>query len=79
MVFKEGSHNIFSDRLLTGGKELNPLVKKASRDLILSFIQNQGDPTLLEKNQIWQSWSKQYESLLARSSWAPTTQATAQK
>lgn len=79
VVFKEGSHNIFSDRLLTGGKDLNPQVKKASRELILSFIQNQGDPLLLEQNQNWQTWGKQYASLLARSTWAPTTQATAQK
>jgi predicted dienelactone hydrolase len=79
VVFKEGSHNIFSDRLSTGGKELNPQVKKASRELILSFIQNQGDPLLLEKNQNWQSWSKQYAGLLARSNWASATQATAQK
>lgn len=79
VVFKEGSHNIFSDRLRTGGKDLNPQVKKASRELILSFIQNQGDPLLLEKNQNWQTWSKQYAGLLARSNWAPTTQATAQK
>lgn len=79
VVFKEGSHNIFSDRLSTGGKDLNPQVKKASRELILSFIQNQGDPLLLEKNQNWQTWGKQYASLLARSTWAPNTPATAQK
>ena len=79
VVFKEGSHNIFSDRLRTGGKDLNPQVKKASRELILSFIQNQGDPLLLEKNQNWQTWGKQYASLLARSTWAPNTPATAQK
>ncbi len=37
-VFKGGSHSIFTDRLGTGGVELNPKVKAATRDLALAFL-----------------------------------------
>ena len=37
-IFKGGSHSIFTDRLGTGGLELNPKVKAATRDLALSFL-----------------------------------------
>lgn len=77
VVFKDGSHNIFSDRLKTGGNELNPKVKKASRELILQFIKNQGDPLLMQKNQVSQQWMQQYGHLLARSAWAGTAEAAA--
>ena len=79
IVFKEGSHNIFTDRLQTGGKELNPKIKKATRELILSFIQNQGDPKLLEKNQQWQNWRLQYSSLVEKTQWAFETPLTVKK
>ena len=39
-VFKEGSHSIFTDRLGTGGAELNPQVNAATRDLSLSFLRS---------------------------------------
>ena len=37
-VFKGGSHSIFTDRTGTGGVELNPKVKAATRDLALAFL-----------------------------------------
>jgi dienelactone hydrolase len=37
-IFKGGSHSIFTDRLGTGGAELNPKVKVATRDLALAFL-----------------------------------------
>lgn len=40
-VFSDGSHSIFTDRLGTGGQTLNPLVKKATRDLILAFLRKE--------------------------------------
>ncbi len=38
VVFKGGSHSIFTDRMGTGGIELNPKVKAATRDLALAFL-----------------------------------------
>jgi dienelactone hydrolase len=38
-VFKEGSHSMFTDRLGTGGSDLNPKVKIATRELTLAFLQ----------------------------------------
>lgn len=37
-VFKEGSHSIFTDRAGTGGLKLNPMVKVATRQLALAFL-----------------------------------------
>ncbi len=37
-VFKDGSHSIFTDRLGTGGAELNPKVKAATRELAVAFF-----------------------------------------
>ncbi len=37
-VFKGGSHSIFTDRMGTGGAELNPKVKAATRELALAFL-----------------------------------------
>jgi dienelactone hydrolase len=39
LVFKGGSHSMFTDRLNTGGTELNPLVKQATREATLAFLQ----------------------------------------
>jgi dienelactone hydrolase len=61
-VFKEGSHSMFTDRLGTGGEVLNPQVKKATRELMLAFLQKQwsGDTLLLMK------WPAQHAALVAR-------------
>ncbi len=37
-VFKEGSHSIFTDRIGSGGLNLNPKVKIATRQLALAFL-----------------------------------------
>lgn len=37
-VFRGGSHSIFTDRPLTGGPGLNPMVKDATGDLTLAFL-----------------------------------------
>ena len=37
-VFKDGSHSIFTDRAGTGGLNLNPKVKIATRQLALAFL-----------------------------------------
>jgi dienelactone hydrolase len=61
-VFKEGSHSMFTDRLGTGGEALNPQVKKATRELMLAFLQKQwsGDAQALAK------WPAQHAPLVAR-------------
>jgi dienelactone hydrolase len=61
-VFTGGSHSMFTDRLGTGGSELNPQVKKATRELMLAFLQKQwsGDAQALTK------WSAQHAPLVAR-------------
>ncbi len=40
VVFKGGSHSIFTDRMGSGGYELNPKVKVATRELALTFMNN---------------------------------------
>ncbi len=37
-VFKGGSHSIFTDRMGTGGIDLNPRIKVATRDLAVTFM-----------------------------------------
>lgn len=37
-VFRDGSHSIFTDRVGTGGLNLNPKVKVATRQLALAFL-----------------------------------------
>lgn len=44
VVFKQGSHSIFTDRLGTGGAALNPQVKEATRALALTFLRSVFDP-----------------------------------
>ncbi|NJS37509.1 MAG: acetylhydrolase [Brachymonas sp.] len=61
-VFKEGSHSMFTDRLGTGGQELNPQVKKATRELMLAFLRKEfsGDTQALA------AWPEQHAALVAR-------------
>lgn len=61
-VFKEGSHSMFTDRLGTGGQELNPQVKKATRELMLAFLRKEfgGDTDALA------AWPAQNQALVAR-------------
>jgi predicted dienelactone hydrolase len=62
-VFEGGSHNIFSDRSLTGGAALNPLVKAATQALSLAFLKSVFDGD----SQGLRDWTVQFASLLARS------------
>ena len=63
-VFSGGSHSIFTDRTGTGGSELNPRVKAATRELTLAFLEQvlggRGDGAALQR------WGERYRSLLAR-------------
>jgi dienelactone hydrolase len=61
-VFKEGSHSMFTDRLGTGGEALNPLVKKATRELMLAFLRKEfsGDTLALAE------WPQLHQALVAR-------------
>jgi dienelactone hydrolase len=64
-VFKEGSHSMFTDRLNTGGVELNPKVKRATRELVLSFLQGQFAVKREEVNG-FAGWAKKYAELIAQ-------------
>jgi dienelactone hydrolase len=61
-VFKEGSHSIFTDRLGTGGETLNPQVKKATRELMLAFLQN----IFAGETQALSAWPERHADLVAR-------------
>jgi dienelactone hydrolase len=39
IVFSGGSHSVFTDRLNTGGQELNPKIKLATREIMLAFFE----------------------------------------
>lgn len=62
VVYRDGSHSMFTDRLNTGGQELNPLIKKATLDLTLAFFSEvlQGKTTPLS------AWSQRHASLVDR-------------
>jgi dienelactone hydrolase len=62
VVFKEGSHSMFTDRLGTGGQTLNPQVKKATRELMLAFFQQ----VFAGQSQALAAWPTQHQSLVAR-------------
>lgn len=38
VIFRDGSHSMFTDRLGTGGSEHNPAVKRATRELVVAFL-----------------------------------------
>ncbi len=61
-VFEGGSHSIFTSRGGTGGSELNPKVKSATRELALAFLQRvfKGNDEALAR------WPETYRPLLAR-------------
>ncbi len=54
-VFDGGSHSMFTDRPGTGGSELNPHVKAATRELSLAFAQAQWGLTAAPPIQEWVS------------------------
>lgn len=62
VVFKDGSHSMFTDRLQTGGSALNPQVKAATLDLTLAFLQK----TLGGPPEAYLSWPDKHRTLLAQ-------------
>jgi predicted dienelactone hydrolase len=61
-VFQGGSHSIFTNRIGTGGVELNPRVKAATRELALSFLRRVFDG----RDEALARWPETYGPLLAR-------------
>jgi len=62
LVFKDGSHSIFTDRMNTGGEELNPKVKLATRSAIRVFLDH-----LRAKSAFnLKNWQQEYSALLAQ-------------
>jgi predicted dienelactone hydrolase len=61
-VFEGGSHGIFTNRGGTGGAELNPKVKAATKELALAFLQR----VFEGKAEALQRWPETYRPLLAR-------------
>ena len=62
-VFDGGSHSMFTDRSGTGGTELNPQVKAATKALSVAFLRNvfgQGEVEALAL------WAERHRTILAR-------------
>jgi dienelactone hydrolase len=62
-VFEGGSHSMFTDRPGTGGAELNPRVKLATKELSLAFLQASfgiGSPLALSQ------WVERYREIIAK-------------
>ena len=61
-VFQGGSHSIFTNRGGTGGEELNPKVKAATRELALAFLRRVFDGA----GETLERWPQVHAPLLAR-------------
>ena len=61
-VFDGGSHSMFTDRAGTGGAQLNPQVKEATRELSLAFLNSvfKGEEAALA------AWPKQFAGIVSR-------------
>jgi dienelactone hydrolase len=62
-MFDGGSHSMFTDRLGTGGDELNPRVKAATKELSLAFLEGlfgRADAVPLAQ------WAERHKPILAR-------------
>lgn len=61
VVFQGGSHSVFTDRSLRSGGPLNPLVKRATTEATLAFLElaHRSDPAPLE------GWSRTWKPILA--------------
>lgn len=70
-VFEGGSHSIFTNRAGTGGAELNPKVKAATKELALAFLRR----VFEGKDDALARWPETYRPLLAR--WASPGTAAA--
>jgi predicted dienelactone hydrolase len=62
-VFAGGSHSMFTDRPGTGGAELNPRVKRATKELSLAFLQT----TFGQGNGwAWPQWVERHREIIAK-------------
>ncbi len=61
-VFAGGSHSVFTDRANTGGAELNPQVKAATRRLSLAFLKDVFDG----EEAGLRAWPAQFAAIVAR-------------
>lgn len=61
-VFEGGSHSMFTDRQGTGGAELNPKVKAATRELALAFMKSvfEREETALAQ------WPKRFAGIISK-------------
>jgi dienelactone hydrolase len=64
-MFSGGSHSIFTDRMNTGGLDLNPKVKAATRELSLAYLRL----VLDGEDAPLRDWQRRHAALLAR--WQP--------
>jgi dienelactone hydrolase len=64
-VFKAGSHSMFTDRLGTGGVEHNPKVKRATRELILTFLKNHFSNARSDATTMTE-WASKHAELIAQ-------------
>jgi dienelactone hydrolase len=71
-VFEGGSHSMFTDRAGTGGAELNPRVKQATKDLTLAFVRSafgngeRGASRHHARGDAMAQWAVQHKPILAR-------------
>jgi dienelactone hydrolase len=61
VVFKDGSHSMFTDRLNTGGEVLNPRVKRATREVALAFAQSVFNGKVQTE---YPDWARQHADIL---------------
>jgi dienelactone hydrolase len=62
-VFEGGSHSMFTDRPGTGGAELNPRVKQATKELSLAFLQARFG---VGADLVMARWTERHRAILAR-------------
>jgi len=61
VVFRDGSHSMFTDRLGTGGNEHNVAVKLATRELVVDFL----DSLWRERGDALEGWQQRHAALLS--------------
>lgn len=61
VVFRDGSHSMFTDRLGTGGSEHNVAVKLATRELVVAFL----DGLWRERGDALPEWQQRHAALLS--------------
>jgi pimeloyl-ACP methyl ester carboxylesterase len=62
-VFEGGSHSMFTDRPGTGGSELNPRVKLATKELSLAFLQSSFGRG---NGSAWPRWVARHREIIAK-------------